>query len=49
MARRLLGPEGPISMFDQENAFESQPVQVLIINNITTFLSAGKHMTTYQC
>ncbi|TNM99010.1 hypothetical protein fugu_013574 [Takifugu bimaculatus] len=27
MARRLLGPEGPISMFDQGGVFEPQPVQ----------------------
>lgn len=30
MARRLLGPQGPISMFDQGDAFEPHPVQVRI-------------------
>lgn len=48
MARRLLGPEGPSSIFDQGNAFESQPVKVFTIT-IITFVPAGKHITPYQC
>lgn len=36
MARRLLGPEGPVSMFDQGNLLESQPLQVLSIVTVTT-------------
>lgn len=46
MARRLLGPEGPIGMFDQGNAFDSQRVQVLIITIITP-VPAGKYITPY--